>query len=259
MLDFRLLKADEIEARISQVTDKGVVLLLYKDARCDMNILDETVGPLNWTRAHSRDNANCIVGIWDDTKKAWITKEDTGTESKSEAEKGLASDSFKRACFNWGIGRELYSAPFCFFPANECVITSGKCFDKFEVISIIYEDHSRRIKSVEIGNRKTGKIRTFTNGLMPKQKAEKKTEQKDETPAVPAQEPVRKTKTEPKNEKTVKAAMLEKCSESGINPGWIAAKCGCSSFEELTDDTIQRCMKNWKKLVEIFQKEMEAA
>lgn len=93
MLEFRLLKADEIEARISQVSEKGVTLLLYKDARCDMNILDETVGPLNWQRHHSRENANCTVSIWDEDKKQWIEKEDTGTESKTEVEKGLASDS----------------------------------------------------------------------------------------------------------------------------------------------------------------------
>lgn len=111
---FRLLRADEIDVRIGQVGNGWVTLLLYKDARCDQNILDETVGPMNWQRAHSRDNANCVVSIWDDEKCMWISKEDTGTESKTEAEKGLASDSFKRACVNWGIGRELYSGPRIF-------------------------------------------------------------------------------------------------------------------------------------------------
>ena len=109
---FRLLKADEIECRVAQVKQNGVVLLLYKDARCDMNILDETVTPLGWKREHSRDNKNCTVSIWSDAIKQWISKEDTGAESFTEKEKGLASDSFKRACFNWGIGRELYTAPF---------------------------------------------------------------------------------------------------------------------------------------------------
>ena len=110
-LKFRLLEANEIDVRLATVSEKGVSLLLYKDARCDMNILDETVGAMNWQRNHARDNANCIVSIWDDEKKQWISKEDTGTESFTEKEKGLASDSFKRACFNWGIGRELYTAP----------------------------------------------------------------------------------------------------------------------------------------------------
>ena len=81
-----------------------------------MAVLDETVGPMNWQRHHSRDNANCILSIWDERKGQWIEKEDTGTESNTEAEKGLASDSFKRAGFNWGIGRELYTAPPNFIP-----------------------------------------------------------------------------------------------------------------------------------------------
>lgn len=100
---FRDLRADEIDVRIAQATEKGVSLLLYKDARCDQTILDETVGPMNWQRAHTRENANCTVSIWDDKKQQWISKEDTGTESNTEKEKGLASDSFKRACVNWGM------------------------------------------------------------------------------------------------------------------------------------------------------------
>lgn len=116
-LKFRTLEADEIECRINQINEKGLALLLYKDARCDMNILDETVGPMNWKRGHTRDNANCVVSIYDKDKKEWVSKEDTGTESNTEKEKGLASDSFKRACVNWGIGRELYTAPFIYIPA----------------------------------------------------------------------------------------------------------------------------------------------
>lgn len=109
MKQFRNLRADEIDVRINQIASNYCTMLLYKDARCDMNILDETVGAYRWKREHTRDNANCIVSIYDGEK--WISKEDTGTESFSEAEKGLASDSFKRACVNWGIGRELYSSP----------------------------------------------------------------------------------------------------------------------------------------------------
>ena len=116
---FRDLRANEIDCRISQINEKGLTLLLYKDARVDMDILDETVGAKNWQRTHTRDNANCIVEIWDDEKKQWICKEDTGTESFTEKEKGLASDSFKRAGFNWGIGRELYTAPFIYVPVKD--------------------------------------------------------------------------------------------------------------------------------------------
>jgi hypothetical protein len=160
-LTFRTLKADEIDARVSQVTDNGVSLLLYKDARCDMNLLDETVGPMNWIRSHSRDNANCTVGIWDEDKEQWIMKEDTGTESNTEAQKGLASDSFKRACFNWGIGRELYTAPFIWISAKACNIKEGRngkpaCYDKFKVTGIDYKD--REICRLEITNMTTGNV-----------------------------------------------------------------------------------------------------
>lgn len=119
-IKFRPLKAEEVECRINQVASNWLTLLLYKDARADMDLLDETVGAMNWKRSHTRDNANCIVSIYDEEKKEWVSKEDTGTESFSEAEKGLASDSFKRACVNWGIGRELYTAPSIFiFPKKE--------------------------------------------------------------------------------------------------------------------------------------------
>ena len=154
MKQFRTLRADEIDCRVSQVTNTGVILLLYKDARCDQNILDETVGPMNWQRHHTRDNANCIVSIWDDDKKMWIEKEDVGKESRTESEKGLASDSFKRACFNWGIGRELYTAPFIFIPAANCNIKEGKkCYDNFTVESIEYQpDGQREICNLIIRN-----------------------------------------------------------------------------------------------------------
>lgn len=152
---FRLLNADEIEARVATVSEKGCTLLLYKDARCDMNILDETVGAMNWTRSHTRDNANCIVSIWDENKKQWISKEDTGTESFTEKEKGLASDSFKRACFNWGIGRELYTAPFIWISADKVNLSqkNGKytTYDKFVVEAIRY-DEKRQISALSIKN-----------------------------------------------------------------------------------------------------------
>ena len=115
---FRPLRADEIECRISSIDDRNVQFLLYKDARCDMNILDETVGNVNWTREHTRDNHNCIVKIWNESLKQWVSKEDVGSESNIEAEKGLASDSFKRACTNWGIGRELYTSPQIKIPTS---------------------------------------------------------------------------------------------------------------------------------------------
>ena len=106
------LKITEIDFRVQSV-NKGAwaTILAYKDARVDINRLDEVCTPLGWKREHTRDNKNCIVSIWDDKNKQWVGKEDTGKESNTEAQKGLASDSFKRACFNWGIGIELYDYP----------------------------------------------------------------------------------------------------------------------------------------------------
>lgn len=157
-LGFRDLTADDVECRVATVSAKGCSLLLYKNARCDMAILDETVGALGWQRSHSRDNANCTVSIWDDTKSQWISKEDTGTESYTEKEKGLASDSFKRACFNWGIGRELYTAPFIWVAAGKCEIKQNgskyTTYDRFAVESMSVADH--KITALKIKNEKTG-------------------------------------------------------------------------------------------------------
>ena len=164
-MEFRLLRADEIDCRIASCNQWGVQLLLYKDARCDQNILDETVGCMNWQRHHTRDNANCIVSIWDSEKQQWIEKEDTGTESNTEKEKGLASDSFKRACFNWGIGRELYTSPAMFVRPEDLKTLeqyNGKwtCKDTFRVTSITYDGRCR-IVGVEIINTKTRKTLKF--------------------------------------------------------------------------------------------------
>lgn len=160
-MKFRELKANEIDCRINTINEKGLTLLLYKDARVDQNILDETVGSMNWQRKHTRDNANCIVSIWDNEKQQWVEKEDTGTESFSEAEKGLASDSFKRACFNWGIGRELYTSPFIWISKDNCRINYVEktqkytCYDKFRVESIEYST-DREITKLSILNDSTG-------------------------------------------------------------------------------------------------------
>jgi hypothetical protein len=114
---FPTLTAEDIECRVAQVTQnkRGVSasLLLYKDARVDMRLLDEKIGPRNWMRRHTliAGNLFCTISIWDAEKGQWIEKEDVGTESNTEKEKGQASDAFKRAAFNVGIGRELYTAP----------------------------------------------------------------------------------------------------------------------------------------------------
>ena len=168
MCKFRDLRADEIECRVQQVKDKGLVLLLYKDARVDMNILDETVGSSNWQREHyeCKGNLFCRVGIDIGTHEGkaerWVWKSDCGTESNTEAQKGEASDSFKRACFNWGIGRELYTSPLTWIPSDKCDIkqigNGLKCFDKFVVEKIIIEN--KQITALAIWNT-TKNVRAF--------------------------------------------------------------------------------------------------
>ena len=153
-MEFRPLRASEIDCRVAMVKytekTKGVSLLLYKDARCDMRILDETVGMENWQREHyeCKGNLFCKVGI--KCGDEWVYKSDCGVESYTEKEKGESSDSFKRACVNFGIGRELYTAPFIWIDGEKVNIKdSGRkdqrgnpiytTYDRFEVEKIIIE------------------------------------------------------------------------------------------------------------------------
>ena len=155
----RLLKANEIECRVSTVNEKGVSVLLYKDARVDQKILDEVFGPFGWGRTHQSIDGNlyCTVEIYDKEKDAWVAKQDVGTTGYTEKEKSQASDSFKRACFNWGIGRELYSAPFIWVSAGKTDIWKNKdryvCNDHFSVSSIEYNS-DREISGLIIKNDK---------------------------------------------------------------------------------------------------------
>lgn len=155
---FRTLNADEIEVRVQQVTNsqkKRAVLLLYKNARVDMDLLDEQFGCLGWQREHTfKEGKNyCKVSVYDTTKQMWVSKEDVGVESNTEETKGEASDSFKRACVNLGIGRELYSAPSILIDLadDEWQINqkSGKpqmnSWIKFKVSAITYNEDRKII------------------------------------------------------------------------------------------------------------------
>ena len=158
-MKFRKLKADEIDCRPATITEKGLSLLLYKDARVDMNLLDES--NVKWKRTHELigDRLYCTVSIYDSELGEWVSRQDVGTESYTEAEKGQASDSFKRACFNWGIGRELYSAPFIWINAKDAGVyqnSKGKwdCREKFYVYLIDY-DEGGNISDLIIKKRKS--------------------------------------------------------------------------------------------------------
>lgn len=119
-VNFRPLKPNEVELRVGSLKNNGASYLLYKDARVDMRLLDENFGIYGWQREHKevKGVAYCGVSIKSPSGE-WVTKWDAGSESNTEKEKGEASDSFKRACFNWGIGRELYTAPFIWINLTE--------------------------------------------------------------------------------------------------------------------------------------------
>lgn len=155
-MTFRPLKSEEIECRIGTCSEKGVSLLLYKDSRCDMRILDESYGIDGWQNSYETINGELFCTIMVRGKDGdWVRKQSNGSPSNMEAEKGRASDAFKRAGFMLGIGRELYTAPFIWVPADKCNIGKGRngkptCFDRFRVQKIKIEDG--RIKAVAIVN-----------------------------------------------------------------------------------------------------------
>lgn len=146
MKEIPLLTANDVECRIKKITNEGAVLLLYKTARVDMRILDEVYGSMNWQRHHEVINGNlfCTISVWDSDKAQWISKQDVGTESNAEVEKGQASDAFKRAGFAWGIGRELYDSPFIWI--------SGKVskYDRFHVTDIRYDREKQEFTRLTI-------------------------------------------------------------------------------------------------------------
>ena len=172
-MEFRTLKENEIDCRIQSLNEKngnvGAVVLLYKDARVDMRLLDEVVGAMNWKREHTiiGDRLYCTVSIYNKDTGEWVGKSDVGTESNTEKEKGQASDSFKRACFNWGIGRELYSAPFTYINLQSGEWQKGKdgrpkSYAKFTVKEIDY-DENRNINKLIIVDSK-GSVRYTMGG-----------------------------------------------------------------------------------------------
>lgn len=127
------LTVNEIDFRVQSINKGGYAkILAYKDARVDINRLNAVVGPLGWKREHVNGNHNCIVSLYNEKHGHWVSKEDTGTESMTEKEKGLASDSFKRACFNWGIGIELYDYPAINVKLNKNEFEIEKYFDNFK-------------------------------------------------------------------------------------------------------------------------------
>ena len=185
----RFLQANEIECRVGIINEKGLSLLLFKDARVDQKILDETYTPLGWKRSHQVINGSlfCTVEVWDREKGQWVGKQDVGTESYAEKEKGQASDSFKRACFNWGIGRELYTAPFIWIPEGEAAIQKkgDKYYtnERFQVASIGY-NKEKEICSLSLINSRGKVVYTHENKGTKEEKKGKSRESRFQTEAL---------------------------------------------------------------------------
>lgn len=175
-MEFRTLNADEIDVKVGTVGDGYYTVLLYKNARVDMAILDETVKPENWQRDHKevKGNLYCGIGIncgfseFEDvldnngnvmgkkitkTIDRWVWKWDCGVESDfGDKQKGEASDSFKRAGFNWGIGRELYTAPKIYINC-ETTTDDGKHY-KIKNVADIRQSNSLKVKEIEYNEKR---------------------------------------------------------------------------------------------------------
>lgn len=235
----RLLNPEEIECRIGTISDKGLSLLLYKDARADMKILDEHFGPMDWQRKHEIIGGNlyCTVSVWDDDKQQWVSKSDVGTESYTEKEKGQASDSFKRACVSLGIGRELYTAPFIWISANKVKIERKNdkltTYDKFRVSNIAYNDN-REICELTIVNQNNICVYSLISN-----KANISAGNGNDTPF---EESTKSTATDNRME-----AVNRELKRTGVALDAVLERYGANSIEEMTDITFSKALSSLKK------------
>jgi len=197
-IKIRALRADEIEVRVAQLGEKGAQLLLYKDARCDKRILDEVFGIDGWANCYSeiKGNLYCSIMIQDRNTGMWIQKQDCGVESFADKEKGEASDAFKRAGFNVGIGRELYTRIFIFVsgvtqPNGKGGYELKNRFEKWHVADIYTNEETEKIEYLQIANSKNEIV--FTHGTKPKAKPQPVEEKKEE----PKKEEIKPKQEEP--------------------------------------------------------------
>ncbi len=234
----RLLRADEIECRVSVINERGLSLLLFKDARVDRKILDETFTPFGWRRTHQSIDGNlyCTVEIWDKEKQQWISKQDVGTVSYSEKEKGQASDSFKRACFNWGIGRELYTAPFIWISAeNVSIKPKGDRYttsEHFLVRAIDYNEE-REISYLMIVNGKGKKV--FEMGKPRKADGKKPVPASNEDIGANIITEIQR------------AALEKELKRTGVLMEAVLGRYNIQSLEEMTEDVYTKALAGLKR------------
>ena len=228
----RLLHADEIECRVGQMSKSGnrYSILLYKTSRTDMDILDEIFGPENWQSAHyevkGKDFCSISVRVnWDEGRYDWVSKSDCGSESNIEAEKGEASDAFKRAGFQWGIGRELYTAPRIWLSSD---------VDPFSLsVSKIGYDENDRISELEIRGKRNGQWEV----VYPEIKQEKQTQEKKQTYRVVSKE-------DRKNE------LIGRLYDMGGDVQKVLAYYKVSDLEDLSEELLDKIVKSWERRIQ---------
>lgn len=239
--EIRLLKASEIECRIGIAKENGLSLLLYKDARVDQKILDETFGLCGWQRKHDVLNGRvyCTVSIWDREKGQWIEKQDVGTSGEREKEKEEASDSFKRACFSVGIGRKLYSSPFIWIPATKCNIEKYgdkyTCRENFRVNGITY-GNDREIIGLSIANSKGSIVYAWA---LPDSQVRQELNTSGQS--------IEKKATEPQLSWKQREAFNDELKRTGVLLEEVLERYRLSSFEDMTPDIYRKAMNSLKR------------
>lgn len=243
-LKFRDLTEDEIELRVGSTNDSGFQLLLYKNARIDMQLLDEVVGVGNWQREHYilGNDIYCKVGIYNQELKQWVWRADAGSSGTIEEEKSKASDSFKRACVNFGLGRCLYSAPFVWIVSKDKdgVMTGETKKERYIVDEIGYTDH--KITKLVIKNEKTKKV-VFSMG------SNQKVAQTSEKPQANANSNLNTSKgsINSKHKALIDAFVLTLQEPKRTQfYNWLDEKCHTMSVELLSEQQGERVCKSWK-------------
>ena len=253
----RLLKADEIECRVAVINEKGLSLLLYKDARVDQKILDETFGAFGWKRSHQCIDGKlyCTVEIFNRESGEWVSKQDVGTTGYAEKEKSQASDSFKRACFNWGIGRELYSAPFIWISADKAGIrkqgdkyVSG---ERFTVSTISYND-SREITALEIVNSHGQTVYTMYQGDNSRGELRGKTPVFDTMPTVGKKGRSKSGVKDGRNEESgisgsQEIVLMTELNRTGVTLEDVLKRYGIDSFGRMTPEIYNKAIAALKQ------------
>ena len=192
---FPTLTADQIEVKVKKVTSGGALLLLYKTARTDYDILDEVLGPEGWKVEYGeiKGNLYCTLSVWSDMRNQWISKQNCGTESREDGEgnekKGEASDAMKRAGVTLGIGRELYTSPVIY--ANVPTNPKGDGYelaDRYQTFGVneIGYDEARRINKLVIVDNKGSTVFTFPRGSQSAPPTAQRQDPRQSTPVAPA-------------------------------------------------------------------------